>query len=406
MRNRLFVAVLLAVAITTPTYAQASGEITKGQVDAALDRRREASASLDEMTARFEKAISSEIVTRERIVTLSKSVAKLEHAIGTKRVQVKDLIRTRYMSGGSLGTDRLFTAAAFKDIPVRAEYYELVNARDLALLRGLESAEALHVEQQNQLDQTLEDQSALVVEIAELTAEIVGQLERADADYNSIAVAYEQQEEEKRRKAEEERIRREEAARRVAEEAARQATSTTVASTTTSTAAPTTTTTSGGGESTTTTTSSTTTTTTQPPAPPPIITDGKTCPMNAATSFTDSWGAPRSGGRSHTGVDMMGARGAPLVATESGTITRMSDSYLGGISIYLTGASGDRYYYAHLDALADGVRGGMAVSVGELVGFNGSSGNASYSAPHLHFQYAPLGSDWVNPYPLVKALCG
>ena len=102
----------------------------------------------------------------------------------------------------------------------------------------------------------------------------------------------------------------------------------------------------------------------------------------------------------------MAARGAPLVAIESGTITRTSNSSLGGISIYLTGASGNRYYYAHLDALAAGVGGGMSVSVGELIGYNGSSGNASYSAPHLHFQYAPPGSTWINPYSLVKALCG
>lgn len=413
MRNRLFVAVLLAVAMVSPAYAQAADEITRGQVDAALDRRREASASLDAMTARFEEAISSEIVTRERIVALSKSVAKLEQEIGTKRVQVKDLIRTRYMSGGSLGTERIFTAATFKDIPVRTEYYELANERDLALLRGLESAEALHVEQQHELDRTLEEQRALVLEIGELTEEIGARLAQADTEYNSIAIAFEQQEAEKFRKAEEARIRREEAARRAAEEAARQATSTTVADTTTTTASGTTTTSSGGettttatDSSTTTTTSAPTTTTTLPTAAPPVVTDGKTCPVNAATSFTDSWGAPRSGGRSHKGVDMMAARGAPLVAIESGTVTRTSDSSLGGISIYLTGASGNRYYYAHLDALADGIRGGTSVSVGDLVGLNGSSGNASYSAPHLHFQFAPPGGDWVNPYTLVKALCG
>jgi murein DD-endopeptidase MepM/ murein hydrolase activator NlpD len=415
MRSKLFVAVLMAVAMVSPAYAQTSSEITREQVDAALDRRREASGSLDEVTARFEEAISSEIVTRERIITLSKSVAKLEQEIGTKRVQVQDLIRDRYMSGGSLGTERIFTAETFKDIPVRSEYYELANNRDLALLHGLEAAEALYVEQQDQLDRTLEVQSALVVEIGELTEEIGLRLEQADAEYNSIAIAFEVQEAEKFRLAEEARIRREEAARKAAEEAARQATSTTVGGTTTTTtsASAATTTTSGGGETTTTvatetttTTAPTTTTTTLPTRVPPVVTDGKTCPVNAATSFTDSWGAPRSGGRLHKGVDMMAARGAPIVAIESGTVTRTSDSSLGGISIYLTGASGNRYYYAHLESLADGVTGGTAVSVGDLVGLNGSSGNASYSAPHLHFQYAPPGGDWVNPYPLVKALCG
>lgn len=399
MRNRLFVAIALAIAIISPAYAQASGEITREQVDAALDQRQEVSASLESVTARFEKAISDEMLTRERIVALSKSVARLEQDIGTKRVQVKNLVISRYMSGGSLGTERVFTARTFTDLPVQDRYYQLMNARDVALLHGLESAEALQVEQQQLLDDTLIEQEALVAEIGVLTEEIIGQLEEADAAYNSIAISYEQQEEEKRRKAEEARIAREEAARRAAEEAARQATSTTVA------AATTTTTTSGGGDSTTT-TSSPTTTTTQPSAPPPVVTDGKTCPINAATSFSDTWGAPRSGGRTHMGVDMMAARGAPIVAIESGTITRTSNSSLGGISIYLTGNSGNRYYYAHLDSLAEGVHGGMAVSVGDLVGYNGSSGNASYSAPHLHFQYAPPGSDWINPYPLVKALCG
>jgi murein DD-endopeptidase MepM/ murein hydrolase activator NlpD len=403
MRNRLFVAIALAIAIILPGYAQASGEITKEQVDAALELRREVSASLESVTAQFEKAISDEMLTRERIVSLSKSVARLEQDIGTKRVQVKALVISRYMSGGSLGTERVFTARTFTDLPVQDQYYQLMNAKDLALLRGLESAEALQVEQQGLLDETLVEQKALVAEISELTEEIIGQLEDADTAYNSIAISYEKQEEEKRRKAEEERLRREEAARRAAEEAARQATSTTIAATTT-TGAPTATTSDGGD--TTTTTLATTTTTTEPSAPPPVVTDGKTCPINAATSFSDTWGAPRSGGRTHKGVDMMAARGAPIVAIESGTITRTSSSSLGGISIYLTGASGNRYYYAHLDALAEAVRGGMAVSVGDLIGYNGSSGNASYAAPHLHFQYAPPGSDWVNPYPLVKALCG
>jgi murein DD-endopeptidase MepM/ murein hydrolase activator NlpD len=407
----LFVIVALAFAVALPTYAQASEELTEEQVSAALQRRREASSSLDEITARFEEAISSEMLTRERIVKLSKSVARLEQDIGTKRIQVKELVKARYMSGGSLGTERVFTARTFTDLPLQDQYYRLMNAKDLTLLHGLESAEALHVEQQGLLDRTLVEQEALVVEIGELTEEIVSQLEQADADYNAIAIAFEKQEEEKRRKAEEERIRREEAARTAAEEAARQATSTTAAPT--SNTSPTTTaaatTTSGGSSATTvpaTTTTSPTTTTTRPPAPPPIVTEGKTCPVNAATSFTDSWGAPRSGGRSHKGVDMMAARGAPLVAIESGTITRTANSSLGGISIYLTGASGNRYYYAHLDSLAAGVGGRMAVSVGDVIGYNGSSGNASYSAPHLHFQYAPAGSNWINPYPLVKALCG
>ena len=103
---------------------------------------------------------------------------------------------------------------------------------------------------------------------------------------------------------------------------------------------------------------------------------------------------------------MIAVRNAPLVAIESGVITRTSNSSLGGLSIYLSGVSGARYYYAHLESFADGVSGGLSVQVGDTIGYNGSSGNAPDYLPHLHFQYAPPASDWVNPDPLVKALCG
>ena len=86
-------------------------------------------------------------------------------------------------------------------------------------------------------------------------------------------------------------------------------------------------------------------------------------------------------------------------------MSRLSTGSLGGNAVYFNGNSGDRYYYAHLDSFASGIGGGVSVAVGDLLGYNGSSGNASYSVPHLHFQYAPGGGSWVNPYPLAAALC-
>ena len=67
--------------------------------------------------------------------------------------------------------------------------------------------------------------------------------------------------------------------------------------------------------------------------------------------------------------------------------------------------SGDEYYYAHLDGFASGIGSGSRVSAGTLLGYNGTSGNAPANIPHLHFQYAPPGSSWINPYPLVRGLC-
>lgn len=405
MRNRLVLVLAIVVGVLAPTFALAqTGELTQADVDAALARRREASASLETMTARFEQAMANEEILRERIAGLAKDVSDLEREIGSRTAQALELVRERYMAGGSLGTERFFAARTFTDIPVQSEYFELMHAADLALLRGLEAAEALHVEQQALLDDSLVDQEDLVGELTVLAADLGAALAEADAEYNSVATAFQKQEEERRRREAEERKRREAAAAAAA-----------AAATSTTTQPPATTTTAGGESGATTTTAPTestttqpaTTTTTSPPsAPPPVVTDGKTCPVNAATSFSDTWGAPRSGGRTHKGVDMVSARNAPLVAIEAGTVTRTSNSSLGGLSIYLTGASGSRYYYAHLEYIADGIGSGTGVGVGQLLGGNGSTGNAPDWLPHLHFQYAPPGSDWVNPYPLVKALCG
>lgn len=127
------------------------------------------------------------------------------------------------------------------------------------------------------------------------------------------------------------------------------------------------------------------------------------CPLpRGRTSFIDSWGFPRSGGRRHKGVDMFASRGTPLYAVQAGT-ARASTNTLGGRSVHLTSTSGHRYYYAHLDSWA--FSGTKRVSQGEVVGYVGSSGNAAATSPHLHFEIRPGGGAAVNPYPTVRAAC-
>jgi peptidoglycan LD-endopeptidase LytH len=103
---------------------------------------------------------------------------------------------------------------------------------------------------------------------------------------------------------------------------------------------------------------------------------------------------------------MIASRGTPLAAIYSGVIQRTSASTLGGITIWMQSNSGDVFYYAHLDAHAEGIAPGVAVSEGQTIGYNGSSGNAPDYLPHLHFEYHPAGGGAVNPYPLVKSICG
>jgi peptidoglycan LD-endopeptidase LytH len=137
----------------------------------------------------------------------------------------------------------------------------------------------------------------------------------------------------------------------------------------------------------------------------PVVSGAVACPVGRPHSFTDTWGAGRSGGRAHKGVDMMAPHGTPEFAYTSGVVTRTKlGGSLGGIVLYLRGNDGNEYYYAHLSKLL--VRAGQRVRVGELVGRVGSTGNASASAPHLHFEVHRGGGYAVNPYPYVKGSCG
>ena len=135
-----------------------------------------------------------------------------------------------------------------------------------------------------------------------------------------------------------------------------------------------------------------------PPPPAPVV-SGIVCPVAGPTAYADTWGAPRSGGRRHQGVDMISPAGTTLAAVESGSVT-MKTNNLGGNVVWLTGNSGTRYYYAHLSAWEGGSR---SVSQGEVIGYVGATGNAGVN--HLHFEVHPGGGVAVNPYPYVRAVC-
>jgi len=135
------------------------------------------------------------------------------------------------------------------------------------------------------------------------------------------------------------------------------------------------------------------------------VVNGLVCPFTPGrTQFSNSFGAPRSGGRSHRGVDMMAPWDDPIYAVESGTV-RLKTGGLGGNQIFLSGNSGAYYYYAHLNSF--NVSSGTSVSQGDLIGFNGNSGNASGGAPHVHFQIYPNGyrGGVINPYYSMAAVC-
>ena len=137
----------------------------------------------------------------------------------------------------------------------------------------------------------------------------------------------------------------------------------------------------------------------EPVPEPPSSNAGIVCPIAGPRAFADTWGASRSAGRSHEGVDMMSPQGTPVVAVESGSV-QMKTTSLGGNSAWVNGGSGTRYFYAHLDGWEGPSR---SVSQGEVIGYVGHTGNTS--ANHLHFEVHPGGGQAVNPYPYVRAVC-
>lgn len=100
----------------------------------------------------------------------------------------------------------------------------------------------------------------------------------------------------------------------------------------------------------------------------------------AAGGIASSYG-PR-GGRMHTGIDISGNHGAPVVAAEAGRV--VSASYQGGygLMVVINHGGGVVTRYAHLSSAA--VKSGQQVEKGQLIGRIGSTGNST--GPHLHFE--------------------
>lgn len=126
-----------------------------------------------------------------------------------------------------------------------------------------------------------------------------------------------------------------------------------------------------------------------------------------ACDLSDTYDDGRDAGqRGHEAIDIMAPRGTPVLAADDGRIAKLFLSQPGGITIYQLDPTGQfAYYYAHLERYADGLAEGQSVRRGAVIGYVGSSGNASPNAPHLHFALFRLGPEkqwWkgepINPF--------
>ena len=131
----------------------------------------------------------------------------------------------------------------------------------------------------------------------------------------------------------------------------------------------------------------------------------------AARDLIDTYRQARAGGaRVHDAIDIIAPHGTPVVAATAGTIEKLFFSEGGGgITVYVR--SPDRrwmHYYAHLQEYAPGLREGMQVRRGQMLGRVGITGNSNPDGPHLHYAVHRMKDGdgfWegapVNPYPLL-----
>lgn len=369
--------VALAVAVVVGLAVPAQAEVTAGQVEEARQRLREVSAQLEGEVARYEAALLEESELRDRVERVRLDLAARERELALARTAARARVAELYIAAGS-GNDAGFLAGGDAAGPARLAYLDSVALTDREMVNRLEQARRDYAAQQVLLLETLARQEQVSAELEEVVGGIYAELEAANEEYQAVKQEWDRQEAERLRREEEERQRQLWLA----------------TSTTTSPGSP-----PGASPPATVAPMTSPTAPALPPAPPGTM----ACPVDGATTFRDSWGEARPGGRGHTGVDMMSPTGTPLVAIENGVIYNPSWHYAGGIGLYILGDSGDSWYYAHLDGYAPGIQAGTRVAAGQLVGYVGATGNAA--GPHLHLAHILPSGQYVNPFPVVAELC-
>jgi peptidoglycan LD-endopeptidase LytH len=347
LHNRIALAALFLLSagvFTHPAIAQS----TKEKLEAARARVEELRAQASIATARYDRAFERLVRTQDQIAATEAALTEARSKIGRFQGRLNERAREAYLLGPTSTLDLLLEAKTVSEFSDRLEF----------------------------LDRLAQDDQDLVTRVAVLSEELrreearLQRLERIQAAAKAEAekqkqIVYSKLDQAEELEAQlEEQYKKELAAARAA--AAAQA------------AAP-----SGGGGSI------------------PIVRGGalQACPA-PGTSFSDTFGAPRSGGRTHQGVDMMGNYGMPIYAAQSGTVSHSSSS-LGGNQAYVHASNGDYTFYAHLQGYSNA---SGSVSAGTLIGYMGDTGNAT-GTPHLHFEYHPGGGAAVNPTPYVAAVC-
>lgn len=117
---------------------------------------------------------------------------------------------------------------------------------------------------------------------------------------------------------------------------------------------------------------------------------GYVFPMYGNASYGDTYGAPRAATGWHHGTDIFAPLGAPVLAVADGTLFSVGWNDVGGFRLWLRDRQGNQFYYAHLAAYSAIAVNGAEVRAGQVIGFNGNTGDAQGTPYHLHFEIHPV----------------
>ncbi len=282
--------------------AEEAADAVSTELDTATQIREEVQARLDAAVRHAEELNAQLTAVREQQRALEAEIAGLIAQADAAAESLGAQVRALYVNGAGESFAGLFDIEGASDVSIRTHYLAALSHADQADIERYGSLET-------RLERRRADLALVDQELAELSAQaelarqavdrefltaagveqqLVDDLATAEANAAHLAALAEEAERAAEQAEAAERAAAEAAARAAAEAAALAAAQAEAARQSASV--------SGGG------------------GPAPVNTTGMACPQDNPRSFTDTWGAPRSGGRRHKGTDIFGARGGQVFA--------------------------------------------------------------------------------------------
>lgn len=385
--------VMLTLIAIGPARADTKEEIAETQrkldeIIARIDSQSQVVVGLEDeasvLAAEISAVLSEIALAEERIAGLQSDIQAADAFLQRLQAQVDDRASEVYQTGAGNELEILLGSTTFQDFAARLEFVNRAAESDADLFADIQNRRnklAAKKKELQAVEADLRNQRARLADQERALSEKLAEAGRAlDALNGDKAEAQSLLQELKDRHARE--LREAELAR-IAEE--RQAEEARLAA--------------AAQQDTSDPTSSVTDPEAGPNPPPSGGGPFQVCPVDPPRAYSDTFGAPRSGGRTHQGTDIMAPYGTPIRATFSGTASNASNE-LGGIAVYVNG-SGGFTYNAHMSSI--GQLG--SVQAGDIIGYVGTSGNANGTSPHNHFEWHPGNGGAVNPYYYLNQVC-